>query len=70
MYNDGQPLSPASFQGKPISNCGRNGHCTLTGATLELEFPADSFLSDTATIHVTPPQGDQVSVEFDPTRLR
>jgi hypothetical protein len=40
------------------------------GAALELEFPAESFTSDSATILVTPPEGDPVSVDFNLTSLR
>ena len=66
-----QLLQPASFQGKAESACGRRGSpCILTGATIEIELPAESFSSDSATILVTPPEGDPVSVEFDLTSLR
>jgi hypothetical protein len=60
-----QLLTTSSVQGTPESACARRGPCTLTGATIELDFPADAFNSDTATILVTPPQGDPVSVDFD-----
>lgn len=62
-------LTPAGFTGKPNSLCSRLG-CTLIGATLYLTFPADAFTSDTATIQVLPPEGPEVSVDFDLTRLR
>lgn len=65
-----QPLEPSTSRGKPDVICGRGGSCTLTGATLELEFPASLFASDSATIQVTPPEGDQVSADFDPSRIR
>jgi hypothetical protein len=66
---DNKSLTPSSFLGKPNSICGRHGPCILTGATLELQFPADAFSSD-PNVQVIPPEGDQVSVDFDLTRLR
>lgn len=66
-----QLLQPASFQGKAESACGRRGgSCILTGAMIEIQLPAESFNSDSATILVAPPEGDPVSVEFDLTSLR
>jgi hypothetical protein len=71
VFSDRQLLQPSSFQGTPESACGRRGSpCILTGATIEIEFPAESFSSDSATILVAPPEGDPVSVEFDLTSLR
>jgi hypothetical protein len=40
------------------------------GAALELEFPAETFTSDSATIQIRPPESDPVSAVFDLTRLR
>ena len=65
-----QLLQPVSFQGKAESSCGRSGSCILTGAMIEIQLPAESFSSDSATILVAPPEGDPVSVEFDITSLR
>lgn len=65
-----QPLSPSSVQGTRDSSCGRRGPCSLFGATIELQFPAGSFTSDIATILVTPPEGDPVSVDFNLISLR
>jgi hypothetical protein len=63
-------LAPASFQGHADSNCGRRGPCIMYGATIILEFPAESFPSDSISVQVIPPEGDLVSVDFDLTRLR
>ena len=65
-----QTLSPSDYHGRANYSCGRYGPCFLTGATLEFDFPADAFTSDTATIEVTPPEGDSVSVDFDLSTLR
>lgn len=70
VSNDDQPLTPSHFSGRPTSICGKGGHCLLTGASLELTFPAESFTSDTAVIHVVPPEGEPVTVEFSLTSLR
>ena len=65
-----QLIQLVSFQGKSESSCGRSGSCILTGAMIEIQLPAESFNSDSATILVAPPEGDPVSVEFDLTSLR
>jgi hypothetical protein len=71
IFNGAQPLTPSDFRGRANYNCGRHGYpCLLAGATLEFEFPAGAFDSDSATIEVLPPEGDPVSVGFDLTRLR
>jgi hypothetical protein len=61
---------PSEYLGHSNSSCGRRGPCALTGATLELTFPAESFVSDRAVIRITPPEIDPVVVEFDLTALR
>jgi len=70
IYNAAQPLTPYDFHGHPTFGCARRGPCILTGATLEFDFRADSFTSDSATIKVIPPEGDPVSVDFDLIHLR
>jgi len=70
IYNAAQPLTPYDFHGHPTFGCARRGPCILTGATLEFDFRADSFTSDSATIQVIPPEGDPVSVDFDLIHLR
>ncbi len=71
ISDDDQPLKPSDSHGKANYNCGRYGYpCYLAGATLEFDLPSDSFTSGSATIQVTPPEGDPVSVDFDLTHLR
>jgi hypothetical protein len=70
IYDGDEELTPADSHSHANSSCGRRGPCILTGATLEFDFLADAFLSDTATIEVTPPEGDRVSVDFDLSSLR
>src|SRR5439155_983941 len=69
VYNSEGPLSPSASRGHANSSCGRAG-CALIGATIELEFPATAFASDSATIEVDPPEGDRVSVNFDLSSIR
>src|SRR5205807_9716863 len=69
VYNSEGPLSPSASRGHANSSCGRAG-CALIGATIELEFPATAFASDSATIEADPPEGDRVSVDFDLSSIR
>jgi hypothetical protein len=66
---DDKILKPAHFSGEPNYLCNEHG-CTLTGATLRLEFPAGVFDSASATAHIVPPDGPEVWVDFDLTALR
>ena len=63
-------LVPLSSSGDAVYSCDGDGGCILSGATLQFEFPASAFKSDSPTVQVTPPEGDPVSVEFDLSRLR
>jgi hypothetical protein len=63
-------LEPFSSSGEPDYICSENGGCTLIGATLQFEFAAEDFATDSATIDVNPPEGDAVSVDFDLSSLR
>lgn len=69
-FNGNEALTPSGLRGIPHSSCGRRGPCVLTGATLELNFPAGTFASDDARVQVIPPKGEPVAVDFDLTRLR
>jgi hypothetical protein len=70
IYDGSQLRSPSDFHGHTTYGCGRHGSCIMTGATLELDFPAEAFTSDSATVQVIPPEGDPVSVDFNLIRLR
>jgi hypothetical protein len=71
ISNGDQLLTPSDSHGRANHNCGRHGYpCYLAGATLEFEFPADAFSSGSASILVTLPEGEPVSVAFDLTHLR
>jgi hypothetical protein len=63
-------LIPLSSTGDSVYSCDSYGGCILSGATLQFEFRASAFKSDSPTVQVTPPEGDPVSVDFDLNRLR
>jgi hypothetical protein len=67
---DDKTLEPTDFTGEPNYLCGEEGGCVLTGATLHLELPAKAFTSDSAIVQIAPPEGPDVSVEFDLSALR
>jgi hypothetical protein len=58
-----------SYTGEPDYVCG-DSYCTLIGATVHLEFLADSFSADSATVRIDPPEGETVAVDFDLSLLR
>jgi hypothetical protein len=66
---DDKILEPTEFIGEPDYLCDQGG-CVLTGATIHLELPAEIFTSDSATVHVAPPEGPEVSVDFNLISLR
>jgi hypothetical protein len=68
FFKDDQ-LKPVSSLGQPKLNCSDKG-CILIGATLEFEFLAESVPSDTITIQVIPPEGEQVVLDLDLASLR
>jgi len=69
VFDGDKPLTPFLHTGRPVFFCG-DTDCILVGATIKLEFLAESFSSDSASISVDPPEGDSVSVDFDLASLR
>jgi hypothetical protein len=67
---DAKEIRPISSDGQPNMLCSEDGGCSLSGATIEFEFLAEDFTSGSATVIVTPPEGDPVSVTFDLADLR
>jgi len=65
-----QLIIPMTASGEPQWNCGPDSGCELSGAAITFEYSAKVFVGDTATVLVTPPEGDPVSVDFDLTSLR
>jgi len=70
VFDGENALTPVAFSGEPNYLCAGEGGCVLTGATIHLQFPADLFTSDSATIQVSPPEGDPVAVDFNLSSLR
>ena len=70
VFSEDRELISLTSSGEPTYLCSNDGGCNLTGATIQFEFLAKSFRSDSATIQVTPPEGDPVSVEFNLVSLR
>ena len=69
VSSDSRSLSPQDTSGQPIYNCSEYG-CSLVGATITLTFAAAKFPSDSVTVNVVPPEGDEVSLDFDLTSFR
>lgn len=67
---DDKEVLPFSSSGEPNLVCSDDGGCSFIGATITPEFLADAFSSSSATILITPPEGDPTSVDFDLTSLR
>jgi hypothetical protein len=70
IFDGEKKLSTDSLTGEPNYLCAADAACDLTGATVHLELPAKLFTSGTATIDVTPPEGDPVSIDFDLSSFR
>jgi hypothetical protein len=70
VSSDDQKLKPFSSHGQPNFRCSEDGGCTLTGATLQFDFPAEDFASGSAIIDVNPKEGDPISIDFDLDHLR
>jgi hypothetical protein len=67
---DEKTVRPFTSTGHPNVQCSEDGGCNLTGATIELEFLAESFTSSSASVLIAPPEGDPVQVDFDLSSLR
>jgi hypothetical protein len=69
VYDRDSFLIPSNAHGEPTYFC-TDDSCQLSGATLIFDYLADSFPSDTITVRVTPPEGDEVFADFDLDSLR
>jgi hypothetical protein len=70
VFSENKEIISFASSGDPNYICEDTGPCTITGATIQLEYLAKSFASDSATVQITPPEGDPVSVDFDLISLR
>ena len=68
-FQKDEMVIPTHAEGKPIFRCEKNS-CTLAAATLTFEYPAAAFTETSATIHIDPPEGDPIVVDFDLTSFR
>lgn len=70
VFDGDKNLALNGFTGEPRYACPSEGGCDLFGASIRFELPAKLFTSNSATIEITPPVGEQVSVDFDLASLR
>jgi hypothetical protein len=70
VAQNGRMIVPSNSSGQPHWICGDDSGCELSGATLTFEYPAAALSQNAATVLVTPPEGDPVSVDFDLASLR
>jgi len=69
VFSEDKPLEPSDYDGHPDYNC-HEGGCFLVGATIQLEFLAESFPSQDITVEVDPPEFQSVAADFDLGLLR
>lgn len=69
IFDGDEEITTEDISGEPQYQCSEGG-CTLTGAIVYFQFPAAAFKSDSASVEVTPREGDPVSAEFDLSSLR
>lgn len=70
VFDGENSLDPSSFDGQPDFHCGKGSSCSLYGATMVLEFPAESFESSDAIVDITIPEGQHVTATFNLSSLR
>jgi len=69
VFDGEEEIATEDLTGEPQYACSHS-NCTLSGATVRLQFPAAAFTSDSATIVIAPPEGHELSVDFDLATLR
>lgn len=70
IFDDKDELTIDDITGEAVYGCDDLGGCDLTGASVRIQLPAAAFKSDTATIEITPPEFEPVTVDFDLASLR
>jgi len=70
LLDSDKELRPFSSVGHPNYFCSDEGGCTLTGATVQFEFYADSFPTTDATVQIEPPEGESLELNFDLASVR
>ncbi len=69
FFDGKEEILTDSIDGQPQYQCSEDG-CVLSGASIQADFPAEAFTSSDATIEITPPEGEQVVVDFDLSAFR
>ena len=64
VTSESHTVLPKGASGQPIYSCSEGG-CTLVGATITLTFMAAKFPTDSITVNVAPPEGEEVNADFD-----
>lgn len=70
IFDGNEEITTDDISGEPQFSCSEYGGCLLTGAIVYIQFPATAFKSDSASVEVTPREGDRVSVDFDLSSVR
>jgi hypothetical protein len=69
VTSGGKSIEAISSWGEPKFSCSEYS-CILIGATLTFQFEADAFPSDSTTVQIHPPEGDEIIVDFDLSAFR
>lgn len=69
VFDGKKEMTTENVTVQPQYDCG-DGGCGLTNLIVRIQFPAAAFTADSATIKVTPPEDETVSVDFDLSALR
>jgi hypothetical protein len=64
------PVSPNYIRDGGTQPIATGEYCSLTGATVEMEFLADAVDSTYAAVKIVPREGDQVDANFELYSLR
>lgn len=69
IFDGDEEITTDDISADPQYQCSEGG-CALSGAIVYIQFPATAFKSDSASVEVTPREGDPVSADFDLSSLR
>jgi hypothetical protein len=62
-------VKASHVHGEPSYLCNEDA-CQLTGATIQMDFPAEALDSNSAAMRMSPPEGPEIWVDFDLTAMR
>ncbi|HKF25354.1 MAG TPA: hypothetical protein VKB24_05240 [Candidatus Acidoferrum sp.] len=69
VFDGEKPLEASALDGRPDYACNEFS-CFLVGATILLDFPAESFVKQEVTVQIDPPEGEQLVTSFDLSAVR